>query len=55
MFSSSFTMSEQEHRQSTPYKQTAPDTVVPSKPQNFVARQGDAVREGRHLNDLPLL
>ena len=28
MFSSSFTMSEQEHRQWTPYKQAAPDTVM---------------------------
>ena len=27
MFSSSFTMSEQKHRQWTPYKHDAPDTV----------------------------
>ena len=28
MFSSSFTMSEQQHRQWTPYKHAVPDTVM---------------------------
>ena len=50
MFSSSFTMSEQKHRQWTPYKHDAPDTVESVKPHWIGASElGQSQRKVRSL------
>jgi hypothetical protein len=47
MFSSSFTMSEQQHRQWTPYKHAAPDTVESGQPFLLRGTPGLTARNAR--------